>query len=214
MNTIQLRIAILYLITNMALSPYSFYFTQYMGQDVYHGDPTAPENSTDYKNFDDGVRYGSLSVGLMSLLTMIFSLMITPITKCGYKGIYIVAHVTGSFCVFAMLFTLFQTPLASFFFGAGIFILNTVQSIIPFTLMSLAVEEKDMGFYVGVLNTIQVVGQILSNFVASTIMTLCAPLGIGAIAPGLGSSGAWGMIGIPIIILLIIPRGNNIYNNN
>nr|XP_054767294.1 membrane-associated transporter protein-like [Lytechinus pictus] len=58
----------------MSLLCYSLYFTDFMGQEVYGGDPTAPPGSMARQVYADGVRKGSYAMALYSITCSITSL--------------------------------------------------------------------------------------------------------------------------------------------
>ena len=58
----------------MSLLCYSLYFTDFMGQEVYGGDPFAPPGSEARRVYADGVRKGSYAMALYSITCSICSL--------------------------------------------------------------------------------------------------------------------------------------------
>lgn len=60
----------------MSLVCYSLYFTDFVGQAVFHGDPTAPEGTAAHEAYEAGVRMGSLGMSLYSLSCSGYSLSI------------------------------------------------------------------------------------------------------------------------------------------
>ena len=60
----------------MSLLCYSLYFTDFMGQEVYGGDPFAPAGSEARKVYADGVRKGSYAMALYSITCSICSLCV------------------------------------------------------------------------------------------------------------------------------------------
>lgn len=65
----------------MSLVCYSLYFTDFVGQAVYGGDPSAPEGSPRYVMYQKGVRMGSFGMSLYSLSCSLYSLSIESIIK-------------------------------------------------------------------------------------------------------------------------------------
>jgi len=57
----------------MSLVCYSLYFTDFVGQTVYAGDPIAPLSSVLRANYRDGVRFGSFAMAIYSLSCAIYS---------------------------------------------------------------------------------------------------------------------------------------------
>ncbi|KAJ8306932.1 hypothetical protein KUTeg_015016 [Tegillarca granosa] len=65
----------------MSLVCYSLYFTDFVGQAVYGGDPKAPIGSEKHILYDDGVRMGAFGMSLYSLSCAIYSLCIEPLVE-------------------------------------------------------------------------------------------------------------------------------------
>ena len=65
----------------MSLVCYSLYFTDFVGQVVYHGDPSAPEGTPAHERYEAGVRMGSLGMSLYSLSCSCYSLSIEKLVK-------------------------------------------------------------------------------------------------------------------------------------
>ena len=60
----------------MSLVCYSLYFTDFVGQSVFGGDPKAPVGSAKHGLYDDGVRLGSFGMSLYSLSCAMYSLTV------------------------------------------------------------------------------------------------------------------------------------------
>ena len=65
----------------MSLVCYSLYFTDFVGQAVYGGDPLAPPGSAEHQQYEDGVRAGSLAMSLYSLSCSMYSLSIEKLVE-------------------------------------------------------------------------------------------------------------------------------------
>ena len=65
----------------MSLVCYSLYFTDFVGQAVYGGDPSAPKSSEAHLLYDEGVRTGSLAMALYSLSCSVYSLSIEKLVN-------------------------------------------------------------------------------------------------------------------------------------
>jgi solute carrier family 45, member 1/2/4 len=206
MNQPTLRIVLLYFASNGAQYPWQLYFTDYMGMDVYKGDPQAPPHTQAHANYSLGVRMGSLAMGLMGVSTFITSFAVAPAVKLiGYKAVYFIAHLWGAVSIILPLWPLMSTPFAAIALCACGGVFNAITTAIPFTLIGLAVPEEQVGVYVGVLNVVQVLSQIIMGAVAGAIMTAAAPWGLGSVAPGISFAGMLTILGLPLIFLLIIP---------
>lgn len=60
----------------MSLVCYSLYFTDFVGQAVYGGNPNAPRFSQSHQLYDDGVRLGSFGMSLYSLSCAIYAMFV------------------------------------------------------------------------------------------------------------------------------------------
>ena len=65
----------------MSLVCYSLYFTDFVGQAVFMGDPQAPPGSRAHNDYDDGVRLGSFGMSLYSLSCSVYSLLIEKLVR-------------------------------------------------------------------------------------------------------------------------------------
>jgi solute carrier family 45 protein 1/2/4 len=63
------RLLIYHLIGWMALFSTEFFFTDFVAKVIYKGNPTAPKNSTEFLNFNQGTRIGSYGLVLFSVST-------------------------------------------------------------------------------------------------------------------------------------------------
>ena len=61
------------------------FFTHYVGEVIFNGDVFAPENSTAYKNYTDGIKMGSLILAVSSTSGFFMLLLLRPAIK--YLGI-------------------------------------------------------------------------------------------------------------------------------
>ena len=78
----------------LGLYSQTFFFTDFVAETVYNGDVTAPENSTAYENYTEGVRIGSLAFGISALSSLIISLLLGPIMKLlGRKLTFVTSNV-------------------------------------------------------------------------------------------------------------------------
>ncbi|XP_054717275.1 proton-associated sugar transporter A-like [Uloborus diversus] len=81
----------------MSLVCYSLYFTDFVGECVYGGDPAAPEDSEIHKLFKDGVQFGCFGMALYSISCSFYSYFIEALVeKFGAKRIYTGGHLVYS----------------------------------------------------------------------------------------------------------------------
>lgn len=84
--------AVITLVTQM------IFFTHYVGDVIFDGDVFAPENSTAYKNYVEGVKKGSMILAVSSVSGFVFLLFLGPAVKCiGLRPLYVLP------CVLSML---------------------------------------------------------------------------------------------------------------
>lgn len=207
MNQPTLRIVLLYFASNGAQYPWQLYFTDYMGMDVYKGDPESPAHTKSHANYNLGVRMGSLAMGLMGVTTFLTSFAVAPAVKLiGYKAVYLIAHLWGAVSIILPMWPIMSTPFAAIALCTCGGVFNAITTAIPFTLIGLAVPEEQVGVYVGVLNVVQVLSQIVMGAVAGAIMSAALPWGLGSVVTGISFAGMLTILGIPLIFLLIIPQ--------
>ena len=65
----------------MSLVCYSLYFTDFVGQSVYGGDPRAALGSSEHNLYNAGVRLGSFGMSLYSLSCALYSLVVEKLVK-------------------------------------------------------------------------------------------------------------------------------------
>ncbi|XP_055951249.1 membrane-associated transporter protein-like isoform X2 [Argiope bruennichi] len=74
----------------MSLVSYSLYFTDFVAQCVFGGDPQAPEDSEEYQLYIEGVQFGCWGMALYSLSCAVYSYFIDGLVKkIGAKPTYI-----------------------------------------------------------------------------------------------------------------------------
>ncbi|KAL5010419.1 hypothetical protein ScPMuIL_012724 [Solemya velum] len=90
----------------MSLVCYSLYFTDFVGQSVYGGDPNSPIGSTKHNLYDDGVRQGSFGMALYSVSCAVYSLCIEKLVeKFRAKRVYICGQLAYTFGMVLMALT-------------------------------------------------------------------------------------------------------------
>lgn len=65
----------------MAHVCYSLYFTDFVGEAVFNGDPRAMEGSPAQRNYEEGVRFGCWGMAMYSLSCACYSLVIDKLIK-------------------------------------------------------------------------------------------------------------------------------------
>jgi len=79
------RFLIVLCLTNLfcwaSLVCYSLYFTDFVGQSVYHGDPTADPGTLLHGRYEAGVRAGAVGMALYSASCSVYSLNIEKLVR-------------------------------------------------------------------------------------------------------------------------------------
>ena len=80
--------------TMIALFTQLTFFTHYVGEVIFNGDVFAPENSTVYKDYTDGIKTGSLILGVSSASGLFILLLLRPAIKCiGMRPLFVMPYV-------------------------------------------------------------------------------------------------------------------------
>ncbi|KAL3836293.1 hypothetical protein ACJMK2_021730 [Sinanodonta woodiana] len=113
----------------MSLVCYSLYFTDFVGQAVFRGDPKAPLDSEEHNLYDDGVRMGSFGMSLYSFSCAIYSLMVEKlIEKFKARNVYVGGQLVYSLGMVIMAVTRNK---------AAVLILSTTAGIMYATLFTM-----------------------------------------------------------------------------
>lgn len=70
-----------HLFTKMALLSYSLYFTDFVGEVIFNGDPKAPMESGDHQLYEQGVRFGCYGLAAFALSCTLYSFVIDKLIK-------------------------------------------------------------------------------------------------------------------------------------
>ena len=78
----------------IAIVSQSFFFTDFVADVVYNGDVTAPEDSQEYNDYTDGVKVGSLALGISAASSLVFSFIAGPVRKLlGMRMVLVFSYV-------------------------------------------------------------------------------------------------------------------------
>ncbi|XP_055854051.1 proton-associated sugar transporter A-like [Episyrphus balteatus] len=114
---------------------YCVYFTDFVGEEVFHGDPTAPVTSEEYKLYEDGVRYGGWGMAIYALSCALYSLIIEKLMDWFKpKCIYIFGLLLYAIGMFLLAFVPSKIGVLLLSITAGIFY-ATIYTI-PFILVA------------------------------------------------------------------------------
>ncbi|XP_044513724.1 membrane-associated transporter protein isoform X1 [Gracilinanus agilis] len=111
------------------------FFTDFMGQIVYHGDPYAPHNSTSFIIYERGVEVGCWGLCINSVFSSLYSyFQKVLLSYVGLKGLYIMGYLLfGLGTGFIGLFpNVYSTLVLCALFG----VMSSTLYTVPFNLMA------------------------------------------------------------------------------
>lgn len=118
------------------------FFTDYMGQIVYHGNPYAPHNSTAYLIYERGVEVGCWGMCINAISSSLYSyLQKALLPYIGLKGLYFVGYLLfGLGTGFIGLFpNVYSTLVLCSLFG----VMSSTLYTVPFNLISEYHQEEE-----------------------------------------------------------------------
>ncbi|KAN0004188.1 hypothetical protein ACTFIZ_010338 [Dictyostelium cf. discoideum] len=148
------------------------FITTWVGVNVFGGDPNAPEYSDSRILFQDGVRWGSLSLTISSGITIAVSLLIPFLVRfIDMKYIYIGGNLLQ--CIFFALFYFVESKIGSLLLIASTGIPWAIVMILPFSIVGMGVEDNESsGLNIGTLNIFVVVPQMVVSLGIGLILDL------------------------------------------
>ncbi|KAL3276923.1 hypothetical protein HHI36_012289 [Cryptolaemus montrouzieri] len=116
-----LRLCLTNLFCWMAHVCYSLYFTDFVGEAVFDGVPTAAEDTVERIRYEEGVRFGCWGMAMYSLSCACYSMIIERlIKKFGAKRVYVTGLLIYSSGMFLMAVTKHKIGVILFSWTAGI----------------------------------------------------------------------------------------------
>ena len=126
----------------LAIYTQAFFFTDFVGEVIYNGDVTAPENSTAYRKYTEGVRIGSLVYGIAAFSSLAISLLLGPAMKLfGVRLVYVSSYVFSMLQSGVMIFN--RNVVVLFILSPALFTVVVVLLTIPYILVS-EYEKRSM----------------------------------------------------------------------
>ncbi|XP_050669782.1 proton-associated sugar transporter A isoform X2 [Leptidea sinapis] len=161
----------------MAHVCYSLYFTDFVGESVFGGDPAAPIGSEKRINYESGVRFGCWGMAMYSLSCACYSTIIEKlIRKHGAKKVYV-----GGLCTYScgmMLLCILRAPAAVLLFSWTAGVMYSTLFTMPYLLVAhyhatgmwdssggAANEQRGIGTDVAVVSSCVFVAQLLVSFI-------------------------------------------------
>jgi len=118
------------------------FFTSYVAEVVYNGDVNAPENSTAYQDYTDGITFGSLALGISAIVALVVSLLLGPIMKLvGIRLVFVSSSVLLMLQSGVLIAS--HNKIVALVLAPAVYVTLIVMLSIPFILVSLY-ENKQL----------------------------------------------------------------------
>ncbi|XP_056367617.1 solute carrier family 45 member 3 [Oenanthe melanoleuca] len=127
----------------MALMTFMLFYTDFVGEGLYHGVPRAQPGSEARRHYDEGVRMGSLGLFLQCITSIFFSTIMDRLVKhFGTRAVYLASVVffPGAACVMCLSHSVTVVTISAALTG---FTFSALQ-ILPYTLASLYHHDKQV----------------------------------------------------------------------
>ncbi|EAY04160.1 Major Facilitator Superfamily protein [Trichomonas vaginalis G3] len=187
------RIAIVYLFSWMGYTEFNNECSSYVGTDIY---------KLQGLDYDEGVRFGLIIIGVSSILVMIWSFVQDMVIKCiGLKLSYALSQIIEAVCLIPIFFI--HNKWAALGLLTPLGIACSVFNSVPYAIVGMCSKDEEMGTLMGILNIFVVVGQQLANWIIGS--------GIGAATNGkkgplLGSGCVFAFIAAILCFWIIVPE--------
>lgn len=133
-----------------AIMGFNLFFTDFVGNAVYEGNPNAPEDSYLRNRFDEGVRMGSWGLLLHCITSAVYALFVEKLVgRFGCKLTYTVGMTSFIFAMFGMV--LVQNVIFVNLMAAVTGFAYATVLTIPFILVSKYHSEKEVGSFLCIM---------------------------------------------------------------
>ncbi|XP_070795890.1 solute carrier family 45 member 3 [Pituophis catenifer annectens] len=127
----------------MALMTFMLFYTDFVGEGLYQGIPRAKPGTEARRNYDEGIRMGSLGLFLQCIISIFFSTIMDRMVKhFGTRMVYLASVALFPLTAFIMCFS--QSVVIVTVSAALTGFPFSVLQIIPYTLASLYHHEKQI----------------------------------------------------------------------
>ncbi|NXC31509.1 S45A3 protein, partial [Campylorhamphus procurvoides] len=127
----------------MALMTFMLFYTDFVGEGLYHGVPRAKPGTDARRHYDEGVRMGSLGLFLQCITSIFFSTIMDRLVKhFGTRAVYLASVVFFPGAAFVMCLSRSVTVVTICAALTG-FTFSALQ-ILPYTLASLYHHDKQV----------------------------------------------------------------------
>ena len=142
MSLVMVVLLIAYFLILLALFTQLFFFTSYVAEVVYNGDVNAPENSTAYQDYTDGVTFGSFALGISAVVALVVSLFLGPIIKLvGMRFVFVLSYIL--LMLQSGLLIVIHNRIVAVILAPAIYIPVVVMISVPFIFVSMY-EKKGL----------------------------------------------------------------------
>ncbi|XP_042206291.1 LOW QUALITY PROTEIN: membrane-associated transporter protein-like [Homarus americanus] len=119
----------------MSLVCYSLYFTDFVGEAVFGGDPGAPDGTREKELYEEGVRFGCWGMALYSLSCSVYSFLIEKLVKkFGAKPVYVCGQLVYS--VGMVFMAALRHPAAVIIFSCCAGVMYSTLFTMPYLLVA------------------------------------------------------------------------------
>jgi len=199
------RVCMVQFFTWVAWFTFLLYITTWVGENIFHGDPDAEDDTPSKDNFNDGVRAGAFGLSMNALVTMVMSLILPYITKILHiRPVYFFSLLVLALCL--MLTVWVESEIGAIVLIAAFGIPWTVTMVFPFTLVAMCVHESESGMYMGVLNIFVVIPQICVSVGIGSIINIFD----GNLASALATGGCSAVVAAILVWSLIVDKEANV----
>ncbi|KAK7898356.1 hypothetical protein WMY93_019209 [Mugilogobius chulae] len=213
-----LRLCVCHLLTWFSIIAEAVFFTDFMGQVIYHGDPTAPSNTTEFENYQNGVQMGCWGLVIYALTAATCSAILQKYLDnfdLSIKVIYILG--TLAFAIGTAIMALFPNVYVAMVMISSMGIISMSICYCPYALLGQYHEIKEyiqhspgnsrrgFGIDCAILSCQVYISQIL---VASALGSVVEAVGSVRVIPMVASGGS--LLGfITAWFLVIYPSPNS-----
>ncbi|XP_030645099.1 solute carrier family 45 member 4 [Chanos chanos] len=139
-----LRLCVCHLLTWFSIIAEAVFYTDFMGQVIYEGDPTAPDNSTDLQNYHKGVQMGCWGLVIYAATAAVCSAVLQKYLDnfdLSIKVIYILG--TLGFSIGTAVMAIFPNVYVSMVMISSMGIISMSISYCPYALLGQYHEIKE-----------------------------------------------------------------------
>nr|XP_020504159.1 solute carrier family 45 member 4-like isoform X1 [Labrus bergylta] len=195
------RLCVCHLLTWFSIIAEAVFYTDFMGQVIYHGDPTAPSNSTELQNYHKGVQMGCWGLVVYAATAAVCSAILQKYLDnfdLSIKVIYIVG--TLGFSIGTAVMAIFPNVYVAMIMISGMGIISMSISYCPYALLGQYHEIKEyihhspantrrgFGIDCAILSCQVYISQIL---VASALGAVVEAVGSVRVIPAVASGGSF-----------------------